>query len=206
MAELKEINNPTGNWAVKKEPDKKYAEFLNRYFKLIVILIGLVVLFAGYYIVILPKWEMNLERSVDLSTLQNEVYKLQTESEFLSQYSNQIIEFTPVEERQLALALPSVFDLPSIIIQLTKLASDHKFIVESIQADEASANNLSDSRLKKVDIEMAVSGLASNDYGSFSQFIEALESSLMIFDVKAISFTPAKSGYKLELATYYYQD
>ena len=125
MAELKEINNPTGNWAVKKEPDKKYAEFLNRYFKLIVILIGLVVLFAGYYIVILPKWEMNLERSVDLSTLQNEVYKLQTESEFLSQYSNQIIEFTPVEERQLALALPSVFDLPSIIIQLTKFSHYH---------------------------------------------------------------------------------
>ena len=93
-----------------------------------------------------------------------------------------------------------------MIIQLTKLASEHRFIVENIQTDEVPISGLSDSKIKRINISMTISGLGGNDYGNFGKFIEAMESSLMIFDVRAISFTPQEAGYDLELSTYYYPD
>lgn len=184
--------------------NKKYAEFLNKYFKFVVILLVIIVVISGYYLIISPKWQSKKAKDEALLSLQNEVNKFKADSDFLSQYSSKIIEFTPEEERKLSLALPSEFDLPSIIVQMTKLASTHKFIVGNIQADEVLANGLNDKNLKRVDLEMTINGVAGNNYGDFGRFITALESSLMIFDVKSISFTPEEIGYKLELSTYYY--
>ena len=204
MAEIPEINRIIENPNSAKEADKKSAELLNRYFRLIIFLAVVIVLAIGYWLVLAPKWENKIEKNQNLLSLRGQVDKLKADSDFLSQYSSKIIDFTPAEERQLSLALPDEFDLPSIIVQLTKLASDYKFIVEDIQAEEVGANGLADKNIKRVDIEMSVSGVGGNDYGNFSKLIEALESSLMIFDVKAISFTPQEAGYKLELSTYYY--
>ena len=204
MAEVQEVNRIIENQNSSKQADKKSAELLNRYFRLIVFLAVIVVLAVGYWLVLAPKWEIKIKKNQNLSALQDSVNKLKADSDFLSQYSSKIIDFTPTEERQLSLALPDEFDLPSIIVQLTKLASDYKFIVEDIQVEEVGANGLADKNIKRVDIEISVSGVGGNDYGNFSKLIEALESSLMIFDVKAISFTPQEVGYKLELSTYYY--
>jgi len=167
-------------------------------------LVGVIILYIGYYFVIVPKWEVKSNKETVLLQLEGEVNKLKSDGNFLSQYSSKIIEFTPDEERKLNLALPSRFDLSSIVVQLSRLASEYKFIVENIEANEVVANGLGDSKLKRVDINMTVISSAGNDYGNFGRFIEALESSLMIFDVKAISFSPDEVGYKLELSTYYY--
>lgn len=204
MVELSEINQIAVGQKALKKADNKYAEFFNRYFRLITFLVMAAVLAVGYLAVLAPQWEIKTKKSQNLSALEENVRKLKTDSEFLSQYSSKIIEFTPAEERQLSLALPNEFDLPSIIVQLTKLASDYKFIVENIQAEEVRANGLTDKNIRRVDIKMSVNGIKGNDYSNFSKLIEALESSLMIFDVKAISFTPKEIGYKLELSTYYY--
>lgn len=206
MAEVKDISKMVDLENHKTEPKKKYAEALNKYFKFIVLLVAIVILVVGYYLVIIPKFELKASDDQSLIKLQNEVEKLKLDSDFLSKYSSKIIEFTPEEERKLNLALPSQFDLSSVIVQLTKLASDHKFIVENVQANETSASGVNDSKIKRIDLEMTVSGLGGNDYGNFGKFIEALESSLMVFDVRAISFTPEESGYKLELSTYYYPE
>lgn len=207
MAEIKEISNIIETQNNKTELKKKYAaEALNKYFKIVVILVAIIILLIGYYLIIVPQWEMKSDQERYLVALQGEVNKLKADSDFLSKYSSKIIEFTPEEERKLNLALPSDFDLSSMIIQLTKLASEHKFVVENIQANEASVSGLSDSKIKRIDISMTISGLGGNDYGNFGKFIEAMESSLMIFDVRAISFTPKEAGYNLELSTYYYPD
>lgn len=204
MAEIKDISKVIADPQAKNKKSKKYAEALNKYFKLIVILVAVLVLMAGYYLVISPKMEIKAAKDKSLLELQSEVDQLKADSDFLSKYSSKIIEFTPEEERKLNLALPSEFDLSSIIVQLTRLASEHKFMVENVQTSEVSVNGLNDNNVKRIDIEMTVSGVGGNDYGNFGRFIEALESSLMIFDVKSISFTPEKIGYQLELSTYYY--
>lgn len=204
MAETKEISKIIEDQTNTIKTGNKYAEALNRYFKLVILFLAAVVLVLGYYLVIAPKWQIKSDKEASLLSLQNEVDKLKADSDFLSQYSSKIIEFTPDEERKLNLSLPSEFDLSSTIVQLTRLASANNFIVENIQASEATENGLNDNNIKRVDIEMTVSGIGGNDYGSFGKFIEALESSLMVFDVKAISFTPEEAGYKLELSTYYY--
>ena len=133
-----------------------------------------------------------------------EVKALESNSQFLSKYSDQLIGFTPEEEKKLSLALPDNFDLPSIIIQLSKLASDHRFVVENIEAEEINSNGLKSSLIKRVDIRASISGIKSGDYDDFYRFIGALESSLMIFNVQAISFDPQNSKYQIELSTYYY--
>lgn len=206
MPNLQDIGNINSidNQNNKTNTNKKIIEALNKYFKLIVILVGVIVLYIGYYFVIIPKWELKSDKDIAMTALQSEVDKLKMDSDFLSKYSSKIIEFSPEEERKLNLALPSSFDLPSIVVQLSQLASEHKFIVESINANETAVNGLNYKNIKRVDIEMTVLGTSGNDYGSFGRFISAVESSLLIFDVRAISFSPDEAGYKLELSTYYY--
>jgi Tfp pilus assembly protein PilO len=165
---------------------------------------AIIILIVGYFTVISPKLKIKEGRAKVLSTLSKEVRSMQSESESLSRYSDNLLEFTSKEEWFLSLALPDEFDLPSIVVQLTKLASDNKFIVNNIAAEPVNSNGVTSGNLKKVDIEMSVNGVEGSDYGNFSNFIDALESSIMIFDVNSISFTPNEIGYKLELSTYYY--
>ncbi len=204
MSEKQEISEIIESKNDLTDKDKKFSEALNKYFKLIVVFVVVTVLSAGYYFVIIPKLDLKSKKDQNLASLQSEVNKLKADSDFLSKYSSKIIEFTPDEDRRLSLALPNSFDLSSIIVQLSRLTSESKFILENIQVNEAAVSGVGDSKIKRVDIELAVSGLSGSDYGSFGKFVESLESSLMIFDVRAISFTPEDGGYKLELSTYYY--
>jgi len=204
MTESQEKKLQPVNKKITSVLGKKYIELLNKYFKFIAILLSVIVLFFGYLFVVYPKWQTKERLSNQLSILDQEIGDLSANKEFLSQYSAKLLEFTPKEERDLTLALPDKFDLPSIIVQLTELASDNKFIVENISAEEVNGNNGLIGNLKRIDIEMVVNGVEGSDYGNFSKFIDALESSIMIFDVRAISFTPGEMGYQLELSTYYY--
>lgn len=186
------------------DKNKKYSEALNKYFKLIIIFFMVMVLGFGYYFVVMPKLDVKLDADQTLISLQGEVDKLKADGDFLSKYSSKIIEFTPEEDRRLSLALPNDFDLASIIVQLSRLASENKFILKNVQVNEVTASGLNEGKTKRVDIEISVSGLGGSDYGNFGKFVASLESSLMIFDVRAISFKPEDNSYKLELATYYY--
>lgn len=205
MAEKKakpKIDILTG--VIKKKKKNKYAVLLNRNFKAIAFLLAVIILILGYITILVPKYNLKMAKADEVRELKEEVARLQVNSEFLSRYSSQLINFTPEEERQLSLALPSEFDLSSIVVQLSKLASDHKFVVESISANEVNSSGLSNKIIRRIDIGISVNGVAGNDYGNFYKFIEALESSIMIFDVRAISFMPNEIGYDLELSTYYY--
>ena len=183
----------------------KLAELANQYYKLILLLIAAVILIAGYFLVLVPKWEAKNVRNDSLMELQGRVSQLQANSEFLSKYSSNALEYQPTEERMLSLALPDEFDLPSIIVQLTKLAGEHNFIAKNIEAAESLSGVAGNSKIKKVDIKLTVTGVdGGSDYSNFSAFVGALESSLMIFDVKAISFAPNNPEYQMELSTYYY--
>ena len=204
MTESKVTDQIIGSQKPKIKNNRKYTEVLNKYFKPIIFLLLILILIFGYYLIIVPKWEIKSNKVRALAMLQAEVDKLKVDSEYLSKYSSQIIKFTPDEEHKLNLALPSEFDMSAVVIQLTKLASGYGFIVDNIQVNEASTRILTDDNIKRVDIELSVTSTGGNNYGNFGKFIEALESSLMIFDVRAISFTPETVGYKLELSTYYY--
>ncbi|PJE58475.1 MAG: hypothetical protein COU81_00550 [Candidatus Portnoybacteria bacterium CG10_big_fil_rev_8_21_14_0_10_36_7] len=186
------------------EPQNKYAEALNKYFKVVLILVAIIVFVAGYYWVIIPKLKIKADKDQGLAVLQAEVDQLKVDSDYLSKYSSTLIEFTPEEDHKLNLALPNDFDLPSILVQLTTLASSHGFVADNISANESSANVSSDSNIKRVDLAMKVTSANGNNYDNFGRFIAALESSLLIFDVRSISFRPDEIGYKLELVTYYY--
>jgi Tfp pilus assembly protein PilO len=187
-----------------QKPGQKYAALLNQYFKPISIFVFIVLIVFGYIIAIVPKMQAKSARVDTLDALAREVKELQADSDLLSRYSDKIIEFTPEEERKLSQALPDAFDLPSTVVQLSQLAGDNDLVIENISAEPVVVNGLSDSNIKRVDIDLSVNIIGGNDYGKFARFITALESSLMIFDVRAISFVPKEVGYKLELSTYYY--
>lgn len=205
MPEAKSIEQilPTQE-TVKIKKNNKYIELLNKNFTLVAVLIAVVIFVIGYLLVIAPKWKVRSTKNQQLNLSLQQISGLELQSNFLSQYSSQLLNFEPKEERKIAMALPDEFDLPSIVVQLSKLASDYKFILENISVDELGSNGVDITNLKRVDIEMTVNGVDGSGYGEFSKFIEAIESSIMIFDVKAISFTPDEDGYRLELSTYYY--
>lgn len=187
-----------------KKSVNQYAKLLNQYFKFIAIFVFVILTIVGYMIIIKPKLEIKSVKVDKLASLTAEVKSLQSNSDLLSGYSDKIIEFSPEDERKLSQSLPDEFDLPSIVVQLSSLASDNEFIVEDIQIEPVVTSGLLDKNIKRVDIQMSVSGVGGNDYGKFSKLIKALEGSLMIFDVRAISFVPDDIGYQLELSTYYY--
>lgn len=207
MPEKINIDNLIGGQQspTRKTATNQLAELANRYYKIIIFVFAVSVMAAGYFLLLVPKWDVKNTRNDSLTALQGRVSELYANSEFLSKYSSNVLDYQPIEERMLSLALPDEFDLPSIIIQLTKLASEHDFIAKNIEAAESLSGVAGNSRIKKVDIKLTVSGTDSGiDYSNFGNFVAAIESSLMVFDVKAISFSPDNPDYQLELSTYYY--
>ncbi|MFA4871796.1 MAG: hypothetical protein WC610_01930 [Patescibacteria group bacterium] len=199
---------------------------LNRFFKAIILLIIMAVLVLGYFMVIKGQYKkLQKSQKIDLVQLQNMINRLEKDNAYMTENIDKNIEFSPAEERLLSLALPDQFDFPSLIIQLGSLAGRYGFTVANINAKEAvgiakpksggqdtsksqnfSPSEDNNSQLKKINVEMAVVG---GNYNAFKNFIQAMENSVMFFDVLSVNFKAgdiAAQKYSLNFATYYFKE
>lgn len=199
--------------------------FLGANFKWVLVFLVIIILVLGYFIILQePISRLKDSYNQKLPALVKIVKILEERKVFLSQNLNTGLSFTPSEEHLLSSALPGSFDFSSILIQIASLVKEFNFMVNNVVISEVkeaapaalpeeglaadadtgiiakSAVQADALGLKKVNIDLEVSG---GNYDDFKRLIEALESSRMIFDVKAVNFSGSES-YKLNLVTYYY--
>lgn len=184
----------------EKKDGKGYCCYLVvRHFKKLAWALGIAILVAGYLIVISEQISnYNSTKNVELSAVldyndvlrnSRDYYQRRMDSSFLNQN----------DEKYIDLAVPEEFDFTSVASQLTSLAQAYNFRVASISVDKS--NDSSSSDLKKIDISLEVAG---GGYESLKGLLAGIESSLMFFDVRSISF--GQNGfYGLEITSYYSQ-
>lgn len=195
----------------KKNINGEIKILIDKFFGFVVIFVAIVILVIGYFILIQDEYgEIRRKEKVDLIRIQSLIDKLARE-DIQGKHANQLLEFTPVEEHMISLALPDEFDLPSLMIQLEGMAKKNNFAVESIEAKypTVAADNKKNKTatanvpLKKINVGVTVVG---GNYDNFKAFLGSLENSIMIFDPSSVAFTGdgANQKYKLNLVTYYY--
>jgi Tfp pilus assembly protein PilO len=198
----------------KKEQNKKEVSqlkelkiLINQFFTPVVLMVILVVLLAGYLLVVKAEYRRLADRQQDLSNLERLVGDLRDKQRILEQYRARAFQFSASEEKLLNLALPNEFDFSSLVMQLKGLADKYNFLINDIKVSDtdgqlaAAQANGNKTPLKKVDIEIVVS---ADSYDKFKSFLAGLESSIMFFDIVAVDFASDRPVYTLDLITYYY--
>ncbi|MBI5765850.1 hypothetical protein HZA71_01320 [Candidatus Falkowbacteria bacterium] len=211
---------------IKIQLSQRVGANLNRFFKAIILLIIIAVLALGYFMVIKDQYKkLQKSQKIDLVQLQNTINRLAKDNTYMTENIDKSIEFSPAEERLLSLALPDQFDFPSLIVQLGSLAGRYGFTVANIDVKEVvgiakpksgdqdtdesqnpSPPEDNNSQLKKVNVEIAVVG---GSYDAFKNFIQAMENSVMLFDVLSVNFKAediAAQKYSLDFVTYYFKE
>lgn len=193
---------------IKKE--KRFFVFINRFFNLILLIVVLLVLSLGYLLVIKDQYQkLVMTRDVELHSLTSDIDYLEDNKGPFVEYVKKMVRLSAEEEILLSLALPSKFDVASIIVQIDSLADNYNFQTVRLNINESKSNFNTDGswtgqgKLNEIEIDIE---LAGENYDDWRHFLSALESSIMIFDTVAINFSSAGSVYKLNLVAYYYPE
>ncbi|MEK7167595.1 MAG: hypothetical protein AAB791_01180 [Patescibacteria group bacterium] len=202
------------NNSKNKPAGKNFLIFVNSVFLSLMALIALIIIIAGYFLLIKDSYsQLVVSRKDQLAQLTQMKDSLQTQKSQLQNPANATLTFAPSEERLVNLALPDEFDLSSALIQLEGLAKNSGFAISAISSEEAKPvpavengtkpvkTNLNNNEVKKIDLRLELVG---DGYDSFRKLISDLESSIMFFDVEAVEMGKDSSSYRLSLSTYSY--
>lgn len=184
---------------IKRRSGISLVFILERYFKILLPLAFIIVLVAGYFLVIAGQLKYyNNSREIDLPNVLSENQRLiENKKNYKKIVSKPLLDAG--DDKFIAMAVPDDFYFTSIVTQLTSLAKAYNFNVVSIDADKiksvTSANGI-----KSIKINANVVG---GDYNQFKSFLNGMENSAMIFDIQSITFSKGNS-YQLEIIAYYF--
>ena len=205
----------------QKKPDKLNI-FLNKYFKVITLLVTVVVFIAGYFFFLqsrinelretakslLPAKKAELEA---LNSYQEEISNLESIIEnFQARYAEKINDLEQI--------LPTKAQFPELIAQIDALVQKSGFSLNAIEiseseiksekevdVDEEGGKVLSlEKELRLVEIILEVSG---GEYPAFKVLLDKIERHVRFLDVVSITFTSSQETgvYALSLRTYYFE-
>lgn len=203
--------------------------FLNRYYKIVCLLIILIIIGLGYVVIFKRNIALSKEKNLALKEKQEELANANNYYNQLKQLDNTISNFQTEQDKlldKIAEVLPAKPELPELIVQLEALVKSSNFKLDSIDISESlkekvpvNAGKGSTTTVKVkvkellpalpeemriLKITLTVSG---GDYLSFKNtLLKNLEQHVRLFDLTSISFT-AQAGetatYQLNLQTYY---
>jgi len=182
---------------------------LNRLFLPAVVLTLLVVSVAGYFLVLNGKYQvLTNAKSVDLPAADQRLQSLQRELDAFKAGQLPGSAFTAEEQRLLTQVLPSSVDISSLTIQLSNLAKANNFVMTSVTLGNGNGNGATVATSTKNTAKSAAVtvNFSGGTYYDFQNLLKALESSVMIFDVKSVTFAGDAGDIALEMVTYYYPD
>ena len=205
--------------------------WLNKNYKIAAGSIGVVVMLAGLFWLVYPKYQTL--RQVTTASLPDKIGELKA----LEDYAVKIKELERViadwqaknqtKVKILEQVLPGTPKVPELIAQLDALARASGFTINSLDFAESEAGQLSgttgaavtkakvavnkaagldeilDKNIRLVNINLNLTG---GDYLSFKKFLDRLEKNMRLLDVVSIDFSSSLSegtDYALALRTYY---
>lgn len=184
---------------IKRQNGINFIFILEKYFKVLLPVVFILVLIAGYFLVIDGQLKYyNNSKEIDLPNVMSENQRLiSNKKNYKEIISKTLLE--KGEEKLISMAVPDDFYFTSIVTQLTSLAKAYNFSVVSIDADKIKSA-VSVKGINSIKINANVVG---GDYNQFKSFLNGMENSAMIFDIQSISFSKGNS-YQLEIIAYYF--
>lgn len=177
-----------------------YRSLIEDHIMVVAFAVAVIVMIIGYMVVIeqhLVRWRQITKH--ELPQLQQIRYQLDLKQRFLVA-QGQNITFTGEERRLLNMAVPNDFDMASLTVQMSALASQQGLTVTQLeiipQKEDETAN-----ALKKVRVKLSASG---ENYEQFKAFVLAIESSVLIVDVQSLTYAGQQGSYEVEFLSYVY--
>jgi len=205
----------------QKEEKRKLQinNFLMHYFKLFVFVILIIMLTAGYFMLIRPKYKkvirdialISADKEVEYLTQQRYLDKL---NELKAIYKN----INPEDKNKINVILPSQTEVEDLFSEIEVIVLKNGLLLASLQVelkeDKASSRGayIPKSALKtkeeeelpkeigQVSIKMEIIG---TDYNGFKNMLRTLENNLRLMDIIQLSFSPSSEQTSLELLAYY---
>lgn len=220
------------------KPNKKFPEitptaiFLNKYYKIIVLVIIIAVIVIGYIIVIKIKIFQTKERSSIVAEKRLELRDAEEYFKGLQQLEEMIKDFQKKNAQQVAKLeqiLPTSPQIPELLAQVEAIVKRTEFNLTNLTLAEASETKTTSKKSKgskskeegeqttslfgdlpdnlKV-LQMNLTILGGN-YFAFKDLLKDIEQHIRIFDITSLSFEgggrDAPTEYSINLQTYYFE-
>lgn len=189
--------------------------WLRKYFSLFMLLVVILVLIAGYFLILRPKYQATLKTINDNYAQQQQYYASQTEKLANLKALNEF--YKKIGSTDLARFnsfLPDQYAKEKLFGELEEVIVRNGFVVKSItlvdaadresgaEAAPAETNESVSPQLGEIEIQLSLSAV---DYAGFKSLLRLLENNLRLFDVTKLSFSPESESTSLTLRTYYYK-
>lgn len=203
---------------------QKVNGFLIKYFNLLAIALAVIILIAGFFLLIKPKYN-KISREIKLSN-ENSENKYNAAFNYLAQLNKLKAEYekiSPEDIKKIETILPSEEFYEELFVQLESIVLKNGLLLTSMQispegissgkeSDGAKARNNSPEKNKaaedilpkeitKIKIMMNVAGV---DYFGLKNLLYALENNLQLIDITNLNFSPDQKGVTIEMFAYYF--
>ncbi len=178
--------------------------FFNFYFKIILVLIVSLFLFAGYLFIVLPKYKQisfDIEaggRKENLEYLNRQKYYNQ-----LKKLQAEYLKINVSDINKVNIMLPDKKDIESLLPEIEGIILKNGLLLTSIQVENmggAPTDKGISQEIKKIKININVVG---TDYVGFKNLLKAIENNLRLMDINNLSFDPTGNTTSLDITTYY---
>lgn len=186
---------------------RKAASLFVKYYAIILIVLVLGILGAGYSLFIQDILsEIN---EIGVEDLQVKEEKLAQDKETLTRLKSLNDRYAKVmyeDVKMLSDVLPSQADIPNLVIELKEFIKSNDLLLHDIQVGSLSTATISGAAaaapmINSLNISIIVSQL--NSYEGIKRFLDELSTNLPLVELNALSYTPGIDVYNLNLTTYY---
>jgi len=213
----------------EKSPKRKHLDnlinrILNNYFGILVIAVVLVIFIGAYYLLIRPKYQKIV---ATINATFYEKSQLTPKYQELSDYQALIETYrkiNPEDIKKIQGLIPAEYLKEDLFTEIIYLASIKKLAVNSLTIVKDTAATFTPGSSRRVAAgetagvstpapDMKLSGgigsfnvkvaLGKVDYPALKAWLQTMENSLRIIDVRSLSFDPKTSIANLEMVTYY---
>lgn len=183
------------------------AQFFVTYYIWIVLATIVLIVGAGSYFVLLPKYRLYmLQKDSELTSLRT---TLEQEKSRLEKLQNTQLQFEKFEQNEniqkLSKVLPTKREISDLFNQFEGITQQADFTLLNLSVSEDLSENSSNpsGELKSLRVQINVSG---GGYNSMKGFLTLLEDNIRLFDINSLTFTPniiGQTNYNLVITTYY---
>lgn len=192
--------------------------FLNKYWRLLISLVVIVLALAGYFYVVkadIDNWyKLKAQALVDLK---NQIAESQIELINLAKVKKSYDVLAAEQQTnlsRLSQILPTSISLPQLVVQLEGLARQSGFSLNDINFASSQAisitNEPNNDHVKALTVNVALSG--PGDYQNLKKLLTNIEQHIRLLDLLSLSLSSQSQtsqangqGYALQFRTYYWQ-
>lgn len=179
------------------------AEFLKKYFGLVLFVFVLLLSLAAYYLVISPKFKEAVSIiSADTLEQQKKYNEVAQKLVDLSSLNRSYKKIDPKLVEKVEEFLPSEYVQEQLFLELEQVIIKNGYTVNSISVEKELGNSVgvASKNIGRVKVKISVSAV---DYLDFKKLLSIMESNVRLMDIEKLTFSPGDQTADFDFYTYY---